>query len=131
MHIVNAMTLVKQGKTVVIGDKRIYQNGEGKLMQDLSLDYKVQSDKEYIPTLEDMLSNDWRVACKDVQDGTVIELNGESLTVCSDGTGRRFLVDMDKCKVVSEYASTTLLLRDLYRKQAMGVLEYEVSSKEF
>lgn len=131
MHIVNAMTLVKQGKTVVIGDKRIYQNGEGKLMQDLSLDYKVQSDIEYIPTLEDMLSNEWRVACKDVPDGTSIELNGERLTICSDGSGRRFLVDMDNCKVISEYASTTLLLRDLYRKQTMEVLEYEVSSKEF
>lgn len=116
MNIVEAMEHVKRGDRVQLGNTILKADSEGKLMRDNSREYKVQIDTYHIPTLEEMLSDDWQLVHDTLPNGTVVRVCETDLVVHTGYRGRRYLVNTYSNEIVFEYENEDLMLIDIDRR---------------
>ena len=116
MNIVEAMEYVKQGKEISLHGKVIKMNSNGNLMRTYYRDYKIKADEMYIPSMEDMLSNDWELVTEEIPNGAIVRICETDLTVFEGYRGRKYLIDTYNHNVVFEYENEDLMLIDIDRR---------------
>ena len=116
MNIVEAMEYVKQGKEISLHGKVIKMNSNGNLMRTYYRDYKIKADEMYIPSMEDMLSNDWELVTEEIPNGAIVRICETDLTVFEGHRGRKYLIDTYNHNIVFEYENENLMLIDIDRR---------------
>ena len=116
MNIVEAMEYVKQGKEISLHGKVIKMNSNGNLMRTYYRDYKIKADEIYTPSMEDMISNDWKLVTTEIPNGAVVRVHETDLVVHSGYRGRKYLIDTYNHTIVFEYENENLMLIDIDRR---------------
>lgn len=117
MNILEAMKYVKKGRRVQLGDTILKQGENGELLRDHSREFKVRGDEHYVPTQEEMLSDDWVLVTEELLDGSIVRVHETDLVVHSGYRGRKYLVDTYQNRIIFEYESETLMLKDIHRRE--------------